>query len=659
MARTPVEGIQNDIRDLLRTYSKGLSIEEISTNLSISRTTTAKYLNAMEQTGQIESRPYGPAKVYTLAERVPINNLLSLLPHPILMLDDSFVVKLVNESFLEFFQLSAEDLIGRDIRYSPLGEYVSEARLDLLNQAMNGEPQFLEEDITRPDAVTHFYIRIIPTLFEQGSRGIIIILEDITELKNTLTNMEELVKERTTELEKVNKKLGEENTRYKRVREELELSKHQYEQLVENSTDLILKFSSVGELIFSNSLAAKVLGIDSPEKKYFLKGVCIPDTPDMQDFADSLIDSLLTTPNLIKKREIEYSVESQPIWISWTFKVIAPHERSSPEILCIGTDTTDRVQSERKLKESEHGLSEVINHLPDPTFVIDTDRRVILWNKAMEEMTGVRSEHVIGKERSLFTPSIFGYSRPILADFVFDPDNIEIKSYFQNMTKEDGVLTAETKGIGKDGKEVVFWVKASPLMDVEGNTIGAIQSMRDITSIRTLENALIKSEELVRNILNASKDLIVVLSAERQYIFVNKAYEMFFNCDGKELKGNHISENPLPGDQEFWRVTLDSVMRTRLGNRVELSFSYQSRDIWLDCYLIPFFRESSGEMQILLDFRDITRLKGKETTLWDDEITLQEIGRQVSRIIPQITKNSIIQVPFIAIILIALYGNFL
>lgn len=49
-----MEGLQNDIRALLHSYPKGLSIEEISTHLSISRTTTAKYLNAMEQTGQIE-----------------------------------------------------------------------------------------------------------------------------------------------------------------------------------------------------------------------------------------------------------------------------------------------------------------------------------------------------------------------------------------------------------------------------------------------------------------------------------------------------------------------------------------------------------------------------------------------------------------------------
>jgi PAS domain S-box-containing protein len=658
MARTPVEGLQNDIRGLLQEYPTGLSIEEISTHLSISRTTTAKYLNAMEQTGHIESRPYGPAKVYTLTERVPIDNIVSLLPHPILVLDDSFVIKQINDSFLDFFQLERSDLIGRDIRYSPLGTYVSDERFEMLNQAMQGQAQFIEEDITRDNSTTYFYIRVIPTLFEQGAKGIVLILEDITELKNTLAHLEELVEARTVELEKVNKKLCEENTKYRKVRAELEFSQHQYEQLVENSTDLILKFSSEGELIFSNSLAVEVLGIESRKKKYFLKDICIPDTPEQQEFTDSLIKSLLTTPDLIIKREIEYPIEDRSIWISWTFKIIAPKESSSPEILSIGTDITERVLIERKRVESEHNLAGVITHLPDPTFVIDPSRKVVLWNKAMEEMTGVNSEHVIGKERSLFTPSIFGYSRPILADVVFDPDNAEIRSYFQNITQEDGVLTAETKGLGKNGTEVIFWVKASPLKDIEGSIIGAIQSMRDITSIRTLESALIQSEELVRNILNASKDLIVVLSTERKYIYVNEAYESFFNCDGKELKGTHIIDNPLPGDPDFWTLTIDSLIRTRLGNRVEISFSYKSQEIWLDCYAIPFFPESSNQIQILLDFRDITRLKGKDTTLWEDEITLQEIGKQVSRIIPKMIKTYITPIPFIAIFLIAMHGNF-
>ncbi|PKL60953.1 MAG: hypothetical protein CVV33_00050 [Methanomicrobiales archaeon HGW-Methanomicrobiales-4] len=659
MARPPVEGFQNDIRVLLHTYPKGLSIEEISHHLSISRTTTAKYLNAMDQTGQIESRPYGPAKVYTLTERIPIENIVSLLPHLIIILDDSFTIRQANDSLLEFFQLSKTDLVGREIQYSPLGSYVNDNRFELLKRAMEGKPQFIEEDITIEENTAFFYIRIIPTIFEHGGKGIILIFEDITALKTTQAHLEELVKERTYELEKVNKKLCDENAKYRKVREQLVLKEHQYEQLVESSTDLILKFSSDGELIYSNPLAETVLGIDHLKKeKYLLKGICIPDRPEYQDFTELLIPSLLSNPEVIKKRELTYQNEEKSIWISWTFRSIPSQSTSNPEILCIGTEITDRISSENRLIESEHQLSDILSHLPDPTFVINPLRKIELWNKAMEEMTGVSAESVVGKERSFFTPSIFGYSRPILADLIFDPDNKENQSYFQNLSRGEEVITAETKGVGKMGEEVIFWVKATPLKDVDGQIVGAVQSMRDITAIRSLENSLIQSEGLVRGILDASKDLIVVLDQDKRYSYINSAYEKFFGCESGDLKDLTIGEHPLPGDPEFWSRTIDSLIQTRLGNRVEVSFSYDNRDISLDCYVIPFFPHLSEKINVLLDFRDVTRLKGKEVTLWEDEIPLQEIGKQVSRLIPTMNIKKISSViPIFVILLFVGIGN--
>jgi PAS domain S-box-containing protein len=660
MARTPTEGLQNDIRVLLRTNPKGLSIEEISTRLSISRTTTAKYLNAMEQTGQIESRPYGPAKVYTLTERIPLDNLVSILPYMIIVLSDSLTILQVNNALLDFFKLEKNDLAGRDLRYTSLGSYLNDSRLQILQDAIEGIPQFIEEDITIEGTTSFFTIRIIPTLFENGGKGIVIVFEDITALKNAQIHLEELVEKRTSELEKVNKKLSEENTKYRKVREQLALKEHQYEQLVENSTDLILKFSSDGILIFYNLTAGSVLGIDSSQnKEYQFIGSCIPDNPSNQEFADSLISSLISDPTVIKKKEIEYLDGKEPIWISWTFRNISSQITSAPEILCIGTEITERILSERRHTKSEQQLSEILSHLPDPTFVINPQRKIVLWNKAMEEMTGVEAEAVVGKERTFFTPSIFGYSRPILADLIFDPDSEEYVKYFQNLLKEEEVLTAETTGIGKKGEEVIFWVKVTPLKDENEQAIGAIQSMRDITSIKALEASLIQSEGLVRGILEASKDLIVVLDHEKRYSFLNSAYEKVFRCNIGELKGKSILDIPLPGDPEVWNRSIDSLIQTRLSNRVEVPYSHDSHDYWLDCYLVPFSPPPTGKMHILLEIRDVSGLKGGNTALWKEETALQEIGKQVSRLIPTLNmSNCMVLLPVIAIMLLAFTGNY-
>jgi len=53
-------------------------------------------------------------------------------------------------------------------------------------------------------------------------------------------------------------------------------------------------------------------------------------------------------------------------------------------------DITVRKQAEERLEVSERFLSDVINFLPDATFVIDGDGKVIAWNRAIEEMTGWR-----------------------------------------------------------------------------------------------------------------------------------------------------------------------------------------------------------------------------------------------------------------------------
>ena len=48
----------------------------------------------------------------------------------------------------------------------------------------------------------------------------------------------------------------------------------------------------------------------------------------------------------------------------------------------IGDDITERKRSSEALKDSERRLSDIIDFLPDATFVIDRDGKVISWNRA-------------------------------------------------------------------------------------------------------------------------------------------------------------------------------------------------------------------------------------------------------------------------------------
>ncbi len=633
MVKSPGEGLQLQIRQLIEQYPKGLSIEEIAKRLSISRTTAAKYLSAMEQSGKVELRPYGPAKVFSCSKRVPIDEIISLLPHLILVLNRDLSIIQVNTPLLTHLNLKREDLIGHDIRYSPLGQYLNEERIELLRQAISGTSLTLEEDLTLGENRFLFQVRIIPILLPDAGQGILLLLEDITTLKTYQYHLEELVAERTAELSDLNRQLQEEIRDRKEASRQYGESQSQYRQLVDNSTDLILKYSTDGVLTFHNSLAEEILGLrKNSRKRLNLLGTCLPDTPLWSTFASTLLSELPVDPELILRAEVEYP-SGQPCWISWTFHCIRSLAGVS-EILCIGTDITERVLSERRVRESEATLRRILAHLPDPTFVIGSDRKILFWNQAMEEMTGVPAREVIGKERGSFTPSIFGYPRPVLSDLIFEPDNEVIRGYFQDLSRDGEVLTAETRGIGKDGRERIFWSKASPLKDEAGTVTAAIQSLRDITLHQQMETELAVSECRVRGMLEASKDLILILDQEKKVLSSNHAYNRITGTETLMLRGLPISKAHLPGNPADWDLLLDTVIRTRLSNRVEIPAIVKDRDIWLDCYIIPYYPQNSRDLHILLDMRDITTLKTTAEPLWDDERTLQEISRQVSKILP-------------------------
>ncbi|MEI6153264.1 MAG: PAS domain S-box protein [Deltaproteobacteria bacterium] len=85
-------------------------------------------------------------------------------------------------------------------------------------------------------------------------------------------------------------------------------------------------------------------------------------------------------------------------------------------------DITLQKKSEEALLSSRKQLSDIIEFLPDATFVIDKDKKVIAWNRALEQLTGVKKEDILGKGDQAYSIPFYGGKRPILIDLVFEDD---------------------------------------------------------------------------------------------------------------------------------------------------------------------------------------------------------------------------------------------
>jgi PAS domain S-box-containing protein len=158
--------------------------------------------------------------------------------------------------------------------------------------------------------------------------------------------------------------------------------------------------------------------------------------------------------------------------------------------LAIALDITEQKAAEASLRSTKQKMENIIEFLPDPTFVLDQNHRVIAWNRAMEELSGVKKEEMIGKGEGAYSMPIYGDRRPLLIDQIGKKDVIPPEHY-TGFRREGETLYAEVY-IPKlrDGAGACLLLKASPLYDSRGARVGAIESIRDITDLKQVEEAL-------------------------------------------------------------------------------------------------------------------------------------------------------------------------
>ncbi|MEI7907629.1 MAG: PAS domain S-box protein, partial [Bacteroidota bacterium] len=151
------------------------------------------------------------------------------------------------------------------------------------------------------------------------------------------------------------------------------------------------------------------------------------------------------------------------------------------------TDITERKRTEKMLLESQRQLADVIDFLPDATLAIDKERRVIIWNKEIEKMTGVPAAEMIGKGDYVYTIPFYGEPRPQLMDLIF-MDNEDIMARYPDIVREGDSFVAEVFcNALYNNKGAWVFAKVSPLHDQSGKIVGAIERIRDITARKRAE----------------------------------------------------------------------------------------------------------------------------------------------------------------------------
>lgn len=266
-------------------------------------------------------------------------------------------------------------------------------------------------------------------------------------------------------------------------------------------------------------------------------------------------------------------------------------------------------QAEAALQEERKRLTDIIDFLPDATFAIDRDGTIIIWNKAIEKMTGLSATDMLGKGDYAYTVPFYGEARPQLIDLIFE-DNDDVASLYPNIVREGETLTTEVfcKALYNGKKGAWVYAKASPLHDQSGKIIGAIESIRDITDKKFTEEKLKKSVAWFKALFNATSDSVILVRPCGTILDLNEnaARRRSLCADG--MRGQNIFDF-LPGESsEMRRKAIDQI----LYERRLVQYDESREDKYYRVRLFPILDNQGDVVQVASFSRDITENKKAE-----------------------------------------------
>ena len=399
-------------------------------------------------------------------------------------------------------------------------------------------------------------------------------------------------------------------TQRKRAQDQLKESEQRVQTILDSiSTGIIIIDPETHTIFDVNPLAARIIGL---EREKIIGAKCHQFICPKAENDCPITDHNQTMDNA---ERVLLTAQGEEIPVLKTVVPVTLHHKKY--LLESFVDISDRKKAEEEMHNARNRLTQIFDFLPDATMVIDNQGCIIAWSRAMEEMTGIKADEMMGKGEFEYGAVFYGEARPILIDLVRTWDDSYSDKYLNIEKLEGGVLYAESFHSHLKGG-IYISATARQLFDAEGQPNGAIETIRDITKLKEAEEAIKESEEKSRLILNSAGEGIFGVDKQGRVSFINPSALAMLGYSEDEIMGQKVhalihhsrsdgshypvqecpmfaayakSENNFVGDEVLWRK----------GGQA-FSVEYTSKPIIKDDQVVG----------AVVSFRDITERKEAE-----------------------------------------------
>ncbi|MGB2855795.1 MAG: PAS domain S-box protein, partial [Dehalococcoidia bacterium] len=417
-------------------------------------------------------------------------------------------------------------------------------------------------------------------------------------------------------------------TERKRAEEALRQREEYFRSIIENAQDAIVILNRDGTVRYESPAITRLLGIDPQD------GVGMNPFedihPDELKEAAKFFDQLVRNPGSTVRTEIRWQ-HADGSWL--TLEIIGQNLLDNPAVSGIVAnirDITEKKAAEEALQESEAHYRLLAENVTDVICTLDMNLQLTYISPSITHQTGYTVEELTARS---------------LEEIFLPPDSVELirktlteETAAENMGQKDPgrSRTIEMELNCKDGSTIWIEAEATFLRDPDGQAVGILAVLRDISERKRAEEALQESEKRYRLITENVTDVIVSTDMNMRPTYMSPSVTYLLGYSVEEAMTRKLEESLTPASRQIAAESLAKAMAIdQEGQRdhsksrmVELEFYRKDGStVWVEV-AVSFLRDSDDQhIEVVSILRDISERKQAEEERKRLEQQLQLAGR--------------------------------
>ncbi len=410
-----------------------------------------------------------------------------------------------------------------------------------------------------------------------------------------------------------------------KMENKLKKSEQRYKFIVEAANEGIWSMDANFNTTYVNHKMAQILGyeveemIGKPVKSFMFQ----EDILDHEKHMDKRVKGISETYD----RKFKHKNGSEVLAIV-SATVLKDDRGKFAGSFAMFTDITDRKKMEKELQTSQRQLKEIIDGSPILQFVIDKNHRVIYWNQALADYSGIAPEKIIGTDEHW--RAFYSEQRPCLADLMVEDDFITVNKWYSGKYKKSEHLKGAYEvedffpSMGENGKWLHF--RAVTIKDEEGNSIGALETLEDITERKKAQKVVKDQYNFLQNLINTIPYPMFYKDTDFRYIGCNKAFEEFIGLSKDEIIGKNVYEVSPKELADKYHQKDKELIENPGSQSYEAPVQYADGTRHVVLFNKTTFETEDGQLAGLIGIMvDITERKKAENELMESEEKFREV----------------------------------